>query len=133
MKSKHNLVKIFVYGTLRKGYGLHSQCLTNSKFLGDAETVEKYAMYVNAIPYVIKDDKVSTIKGEVYLVDPYTLEAIDRIEGHPNWYRREKIKVKYNTGKTDKAWLYFSRQRSGDLFEEGDYNWRPKEEDILYI
>jgi gamma-glutamylcyclotransferase (GGCT)/AIG2-like uncharacterized protein YtfP len=117
-KEKHLL---FVYGTLKRGFWNH-YLLDREEFIGEAETKEKYAMYVSGIPYVVKGEPVSRIKGEVYRVSSETLKLIDRLEGHPNWYRRELITVKVlDRGKERevKAFIYFSLRSEGRLEKDG--------------
>ena len=109
---------VFVYGTLRKGFGNH-HLLKNSKFIGYATTKEKYSLYVDGIPYVVKIP-TTQIKGEVYEVDRDTLNALDELEGHPNFYKRELIDVIVN-GKTIKAWIYFYPYPRGKLIRSGDF------------
>jgi len=117
-----------VYGTLKKGFGNHFY-LERARFLGKGETVEKYALYELEIPYVVKNKKVSTIKGEVYEVERKDLIAIDRLENHPWHYKREKVRVKLEDGREVKAWIYFINPKSGlgtivqcgRLNESGEY------------
>jgi gamma-glutamylcyclotransferase (GGCT)/AIG2-like uncharacterized protein YtfP len=113
---------LFVYGTLKSGFWNHHY-LEDSEYLGKAETKEKYAMYVGGIPFVVKGQKVSTIKGEVYEVSKDVLKEIDRLEGHPFAYRREKVKVKLEDGKEVEAWMYFWRNNveASTLNPEGEY------------
>jgi len=106
---------LFVYGTLKRGFGNHIY-LEGTRFLGRAETVEKYALYEVGIPYVVKGEGVSTIKGEVYEVGREELSAIDRLEGHPRHYKREKVRVRLEDGREVEAWLYFLNSENG-LFE----------------
>lgn len=115
---------IFVYGTLRKGFGNHRRFLNNpgAEFIGNAVTKEKYAMYASGIPFVNKNHKVSNIKGEVYLVDLYVLKNIDALEGHPDWYYREKVDCILDDGKEIKAWIYFNNFASEEsIVESGDF------------
>ena len=74
---------IFVYGTLKLGYGKH-HLLEGAQFLGPAKTLEKYSMYESEIPFVFKGDAVSHIYGELYQVDELTLKMIDKLEGLPS-------------------------------------------------
>lgn len=99
--------KLFVYGTLKRGYH-NSFYLEGSKFIGEDLTVNKYFMAVSGyIPFVFEDwmehEFKGFIKGEVYLVDSFTLKKIDRLENHPYDYRRKKVKLK----RFGEAWLYF--------------------------
>lgn len=111
---------IFVYGTLKRGKQFN-YLLKKAKFLGKAETVEKYALYFDEIPYMIKDEKISTIKGEVYEVTPEILKNLDIFEEHPTYYQREKIAVRLEKGKILEAWAYFFPTKKGFLLEKGEY------------
>lgn len=114
---------IFVYGTLKNGFSNHS-LLADSEFLGEASTVDMYALYAAGIPFVNKDEPISTIQGELYEVNSSTLERIDRLEGHPDYYRREEIEVfKKSIGYTETitAWIYFHPEKIGRLIEDGRY------------
>lgn len=113
--------KVFVYGTLKKGFG-NNYLLRDSKFIGEATTVEKYALYISGIPFVTKDEKISHIQGEVFEVTKETLLKLDSLEGHPNWYKREEIFVTLNKSKKKlKAWIYFNPTPGGTLEPSGSY------------
>lgn len=91
-----NTKLLFVYGTLKRGYG-NNRLLTNSEFVGEAVTTEKHALYRNGIPYLKTQERVSKVYGEVYRVkEGPELNRIDSLEGHPNWYRRTPIEVEVN-------------------------------------
>jgi gamma-glutamylaminecyclotransferase len=111
---------MFVYGTLRRGFENHF-LLDGAIFLGAARTREKYALYSENIPYVSKTKEISTVAGEVYRVDSPTLERIDLLEGHPNWYVREMIEVILQDGSIVSAWIYFCTDPQGIVVESGDY------------
>lgn len=114
---------VFVYGTLKKGFSNH-RLLAGSEYLGAAQTVEKYAMYSTGTPIVLKEEPVSPIHGELYRVNEATLVALDSLEGHPDWYRREEINI-FVDGEQGRyqetAWLYFSLDKRGVLVPEGKY------------
>jgi len=115
---------VFVYGTLKRDFGNH-HLLNGSKFIGKALTKEKYALYVSGIPFVIENEPVSQIAGEVYKVDEKTLVRLDRLEGHPGWYCRKIVDVSVDGRDGDaaerkmKAWIYFFPIREGMLVESG--------------
>ena len=112
---------VFVYGTLKKGFGNHG-LLQGAKFIGKAVTTEPYAMYVSGgIPFVTPNEKVSPIKGEVYFVDETTLSSLDRLEGHPDWYCRRETWVELEDGREVHAWLYFNQEPSGTLESSGEF------------
>ena len=114
-------VKLFVYGTLMQGFHNH-YLLGGAKFVGPATTQENYSMYVSGIPYVSEKPATYPIEGEVYEVDKYTLEDLDRLEGHPVWYQRKEIPVVLNESKElISANLYFNEEPKGSLQKEGNY------------
>lgn len=117
--------KLFVYGTLKKGFGNHHY-LADARFLCTARTVEKYAMYVNGIPFVVRTPKVSQIIGELYEIDDETMDRIDRLEGHPKFYCREKTTIETEDGQKTEAWIYITWLRSGRLVEDGFFYWMDK-------
>lgn len=86
---------VFVYGTLKQGFHNH-QHLENAEFICEATTKDKYPM-VNIeeyFPYLINDKGVgNNVHGEVYKIDTSILTFLDILEGYPELYIREKIKV----------------------------------------
>ena len=121
MADKH---MVFVYGTLKRGFS-NNRLLSGSKFLGEARTEGKFALYESGIPFVIEIERVSQISGEVYEVDERTLALLDRLEGHPDWYCRKIVEVTINADacdeadKTIQAWIYFFPEKQGALVESG--------------
>jgi len=88
-------ILVAVYGTLKRGYGNH-MLLADSVFIGDGYTEDKYPLVVrgSGLPFLV--DMKGTgkrVKVEVYLVDEPTLNRLDMLEGHPEWYKREKKPV----------------------------------------
>jgi gamma-glutamylaminecyclotransferase len=110
---------VFVYGTLLQGLSNHA-LLAEARFLGPARTKAAYALYVDYYPKVIRDEQVSPIAGELYLVDRPTLARIDDLEDHPFEYRREQITVIMDDGEETPAWIYFHPRPGGDLVAGGD-------------
>ncbi len=114
-----NTILLFVYGTLRKGCSNH-HFLSQSSFLGLARTENNHALYMGDFPYAAKKPEISPIVGEVYAVDLNTLQLVDSLEEHPNWYRREQVRVRLESGESITAWLYFHPSPKGDCVESGD-------------
>lgn len=122
---------VFVYGTLRQGLPNH-HLLAGARFLGSARTKHRYALYVEYFPKVVADEAVTSIQGELYLVDSYTLALLDDLEDHPFVYRREQVPVLMDDGAETLAWLYFHPEAGGLLVPDGDLAaWlhRKKDED----
>lgn len=96
-----NKIKVMVYGSLKKGFGNHDRHLSGAKFLGTCETLPQYSLIsLGSYPGVLKGGE-TMIQGELYEVTPKEFEGLDRLEGHPNYYKREVIE----TSEGD-AWIY---------------------------
>mmetsp|Transcript_43205 Transcript_43205/g.50051 ORF Transcript_43205/g.50051 Transcript_43205/m.50051 type:complete len:159 (+) Transcript_43205:46-522(+) len=129
--------KIFVYGTLRKGFYNHHFLEEDTEFIGKAKSVNEYKMtareYIirggrkRAVPFVSKTPECS-ITGEIYEVSNNTLKLLDRLENHPFWYVREEVEFVLTEDNTDgepkvvKAWIYFNELDKGEIdVESGDF------------
>jgi gamma-glutamylcyclotransferase (GGCT)/AIG2-like uncharacterized protein YtfP len=91
-------MKVFVYGTLKKHSSNH-HLLTEEEYLGEAITEDKYHLVGHHFPYAIPpfyvshETNVYPILGEIYnIVHPKTLQRLDYLENHPNWYCRNMRK-----------------------------------------
>lgn len=100
---------VAVYGTLRQGHNNHS-LLAHGEFLGSGLTVNKYRMTCEGIPFVHPDisEDGNNIVVELYAVDDKIFANLDRLEGHPDWYKREKTAILMDNGLKATAWLYFN-------------------------
>lgn len=89
------MTNIFVYGSLKRGFHNHF-LLEDSEFIGEVITKDKYPM-VNVeehFPYLINAKGIGyNIKGELFKVDDETFANLDILEGYPDLYTRETIKV----------------------------------------
>ncbi len=90
-------MKVFVYGTLRKGYN-NNYLLRDANFLGEAQV--KATMYsMGYIPYVSLNNDTNTVHGEVYEINEDILRRLDQLEGYypsqPNtsFYNRSLVKT----------------------------------------
>jgi gamma-glutamylaminecyclotransferase len=117
-------VKIFVYGSLRKGFYNH-RLLTDSTFLGMAKTPPGYTMIgLGGFPGVIKAGE-GRVLGEIYEVSEKTLKNLDRLESHPNFYCRTPVEVETPEGEAIEVETYLlpiSYLRDGaEVIESGDW------------
>ncbi len=72
---------LFVYGTLKKGGGLHSVLGNSSEFKGTYITEEnKYDMHDVGCPIMVDKDKGFHIRGEIYNVTPEAMERVTLVE-----------------------------------------------------
>ena len=115
-----NTIPVFVYGTLKRGHGNHRE-LEDASYLGEASTVKRYALHVQGLPMVDRNNPVSVIHGELYLVDRATFADLDRLEGHPHCYHRYLTQVALADGSLRAAWMYFFPDPEGPIIESGLY------------
>lgn len=99
--------KLFVYGTLRRG--MHNHSMIKDKNIDIRRGHVRGKLYVNGLPYFKRHGNDLIVGDLIYFhdVDDFGKELafIDRLEGHPNSYRREKIEVQL-AGETTDAWIY---------------------------
>ena len=96
-----DMIRVAVYGSLKRGFGNHYLLANRGLFLGAWLSGPDYSMYnLGAFPAVIKGD--TSIVCEVYQVDEPTLEHLDRLEGHPEFYKRELVPTEL----WGDVWLY---------------------------
>jgi gamma-glutamylaminecyclotransferase len=88
--------------------------------VGEARTVPGFALYdLGAFPGLVREG-AGTVAGEVYDVDEATLAALDRLEGVPTFYRRERVELK-GVGSTDAYTLAPRQVRGCELIPGGDW------------
>ena len=89
--------RIFVYGTLKKGFPNHDRYMQSAEKLGDYRTVENYPLFLigkSYVPCMINaPGQGQQIEGELYEVDDDCLKRLDALERvkKPDGYRRCKI------------------------------------------
>ena len=161
MYSKNNCFPgdiVAVYGTLKKGNNNYYNYLTMEKYIGQGETAKKHVLTAPHLPYLSDDPKHIQKRGnfvevDVFEVSKYTLERLDRLEGHPNIYTRKQTKIRLKNGEIITAWVYILRgqenagkslktykqetfavygnpYQSASEFNYNSYNyWKPKKKD----
>ena len=112
--------KLFVYGTLKRGFYNHNVYLRRAedkgtaKYLGAGTTNDKFALKVlgpRCIPALMEEPKDQSINGEVYAVNDDVLEAMDLLEGVAvGHYFRGRRGVQMQAGndesKNEDCWVY---------------------------
>lgn len=83
---------VFTYGTLLEGERNH-RLLRTARLVGAASTPPKYELrHLGGYPGMVRGG-TRAIAGEIYEVDAATLSTLDRLEGHPTFYRRTRIRL----------------------------------------
>lgn len=105
--------KVFIYGTLKRGFPNHEAGLAGARFLGRARTLEAYPLIVGGrwfSPYLIDEPgQGQRVFGELFAVDAAGLALLDRMEGvgRPEGYRRICVAVAGPQGQTAlDAWTF---------------------------
>lgn len=101
---------VFVYGTLRRNEG-NDHYLRASEFIGEATSIDNGFVLRGRgpVPYLSRPGETprsGKVKGEIFVVSDEHLPAIDRLEGHPQWYRREEHDFTLENGNVVTAWVY---------------------------
>lgn len=110
---------VFVYGTLMSSMRNHDRLQRSGveRLSYDARLVGDYKMasrmtHGGIAPIVTTDNdygrsiiRSGIIRGELYEVDSATLSLLDRYEGHPEVYERQRLTIDYNGNET-KVWVY---------------------------
>tara|TARA_Y100000004_G_scaffold184404_1_gene233403 strand:- start:36 stop:476 length:441 start_codon:yes stop_codon:yes gene_type:complete len=92
--------KVFVYGSLKKGFSNHTLInnkykITNNKFICDAVTADDNFEMISfgGFPGILRrhTEYTNRISGEIYEVDDNTLYQLDRLESNGSFYTREEL------------------------------------------
>jgi gamma-glutamylaminecyclotransferase len=123
--------RIFVYGTLKKGFPNYDRYMQSAEKLGNYQTVENYPLVLigkRYLPCMINaPGEGQQIEGELYEVDDDCLKKLDALERikKPDGYRRFKIclrSVAKRDGLTLEAYAYlippqFAKDRRSDYLK----------------
>lgn len=130
-------IRVFVYGTLKRGNGLHALIERgNTDFIG-RNYIESNLMladmgfYPALVPDTYEPSAKYKVFGEVYAVDDETLAAIDMAEGHPRLYKRHKV---WTSDPAMKVWAYVLQDKPGEYAEDWieDGVWNGTDAEIEY-
>jgi gamma-glutamylcyclotransferase (GGCT)/AIG2-like uncharacterized protein YtfP len=112
------MTRVAVYGSLRKGLGNH-HILGLSSFLGEVkEKVPAKMISLGGFPGLLKAEEEADLTYEVYKVTDSILDRLDRLEGHPSFYKRELIDTPLG-----EAWIYWLQEEriNREEVEHGDW------------
>ena len=101
-------MKVFVYGTLKRGYGNHRVISPFVTTEPQQQTLRGFKMIdLGAFPAIIPDEgNRGVIHGEVYDVPDEALGPLDTLEGYPILYNRTTV----NTEEGENVLVYFMEQ-----------------------
>jgi gamma-glutamylcyclotransferase (GGCT)/AIG2-like uncharacterized protein YtfP len=81
---------VFVYGSLKRGMANH-QRLAGAHFAGAAQLGGLHLYDLGPFPMAVAtDDPAAVLQGEIYGVDAAQLAELDRFEGVPRLYARQR-------------------------------------------
>ncbi len=118
--------KVFVYGTLMKGFGNH-RLLGDADFVGMA-TLKEYGLYCVS-PYYpgVVPMAGEFVRGEVYEVDTNGLKRLDSLEDEGRLYARVVGECVMADGTLEKVYVYSWLETVAEQdFVPGDFTpWYP--------
>ena len=88
----NELHHIFVYGTLLRDERNH-HLIERAMFIGPARTARGFRLHdLGHFPGMIVAGR-GHVHGELFAIDDATLARVDRLEGHPHFYRRTAVRL----------------------------------------
>ena len=102
-KKQADPIFVFVYGTLKRGHQRHS-ALSNSPLIAQ-ETIKGTLLNLGNFPGFIPEGN-EDVHGEIYEITPQILSLLDRIEGHPDFYKRQLIATEHQHMHQKDVWVY---------------------------
>jgi gamma-glutamylaminecyclotransferase len=120
------LLKVFVYGTLKKGQPNHHWLGNKSNgfasFLSPATTTQKMPLVIATrynIPFLLnKPGEGSYVTGEIYEVDDNMMENLDRLESCPDLYARVVQEMNLGIGHGSMpCWIYLLNKYPEELLK----------------
>jgi gamma-glutamylcyclotransferase (GGCT)/AIG2-like uncharacterized protein YtfP len=122
---------VFVYGTLRKGFGNYRGLLEGYTEREEYATISGSLHPVGSltgtgIPGILRSD-IHKVTGEVMYIPEDIYERImydlDCLEGNGSMYNREEVTATLNSGEQVQVWTYFWMRPDslGLVIEHGDW------------
>lgn len=115
---------VFVYGTLKRGFGNHRvMLLAGGHFVCEGKTLEHLPLIQRGLPYLLdQPGRGRQVEGEIFRIpDRSGWRHLDLLEGHPDFYRRRLTDILGSDGETYEAWTYFlARDHQNIHFESSE-------------
>ena len=111
--------RVAVYGTLKSNYHNHG-LIADQEFVGSGVTQTSFPLEVDGLPYLHdrEGEGAGQVEVEIYDVSSEALQRLDRLEGHPTFYKRRVLPISMDDWSTTYAWVYFIQGRV--LSDEAD-------------
>jgi gamma-glutamylcyclotransferase (GGCT)/AIG2-like uncharacterized protein YtfP len=133
--------RVFVYGTLRpprpgrpagdtffyERVAVHVRCAVPARLPGAIPARLPGAILYDLGAYPAARPGEGLLQGDLLTVQPAALALMDRIEGHPDFFRRARVSVQTGDGPVE-AWIYWAGEAlvvgkprivGGDWFARG--------------
>lgn len=131
------MVKLFIYGTLRRGHGNHSMLDGIARFLGNAVLKKHEKIHSNHLPYVIPTLRNGEVEGELYDVvgDIREIIRMERMAGYDMTSVSEYIvSSDIEGGNDDEVYAFIDKSREMDVDGNVNFVWeRGTKPDIYKI
>lgn len=88
---------VFVYGTLKRGFGNHKKYLGECTYLGQAVTLDYFDMIDVGFPVLLPQctETGYRVLGEVYEAGPAQLLRLDQLEANGRMYLRQPRAIQF--------------------------------------
>lgn len=122
-------MKVFVYGTLKRGFSNHHILSGRSSLVSSDASIDGFKLFdLGAFPAAIMSaDANDRIHGEVFEIHHdklgHTLAALDRLEGHPTFYERQRREAIDETGLHHdvSVYVFLNHVRGAKLCSDGKW------------
>lgn len=114
---------VFVYGTLQQGFYNHRVLRPFGKLIGRGRIKGFKLLNIGHFPAVVKSG-AGEVQGELYELHQVeaALRQLDRLEGHPRLYRRQRETVWLCSERQVEAWVYiWQGEANYPVIRSGDY------------
>lgn len=101
-------IHIAVYGTLRSGEGNH-RLVEDARSKTPCVIPGRLMNTGYGYPAIVLDPAAETV-GEVIEITREMFARVDRLEGYPHLYTRERVRVRLASGGEKTAWVYVMNQ-----------------------
>jgi gamma-glutamylaminecyclotransferase len=109
--------KLFVYGTLRRGFHNHD-LMRNAKHICDGRTTDSMRLMVHrghGIPFTWKDEGGKPLRGEFYEIDEEDIMPIHSMEVSAG-YEAKWLSIILDSGETARALVYLYPPTENQFF-----------------